>query len=139
VDLMRVTDFTDPALISQIRAFTRNTSSRACRLALSRRRASPAFNRREEARLEIRGFYGKKRNAFRLSVDRLRICEMKIKKPIALSSAREVARALAITQDRFARAVRNGRVQADYIANAIDLFLPSSVKRLAARKTLLFP
>ena len=59
---------------------------------------------------------------------------MKTKKPIALLSAREVARALAITQDRFARAVRNGRVQADYIANAIDLFLPSSVKRLAARK-----
>ncbi len=49
---------------------------------------------------------------------------MKTKKPIALLSAREVARALAITQDRFARAVRNGRVQADYIA--IDLFLPSS-------------
>ena len=32
---------------------------------------------------------------------------MKNKKPIALLSAREVARALAITQDRFARAVRN--------------------------------
>jgi len=65
-ELMRSADFTDPR-------FTRNTSSRACRLASV---ASPGHRRRsirrEEAPPRIRSFYGKKTHAFRLSVDRHR-------------------------------------------------------------------
>jgi len=61
------------------------------------------------------------------------------KLPIALLTGREAAKVLQITQARFARAVRTGKVPADFIGNSLDLFLPGTIKRLAARKPQLFP
>jgi hypothetical protein len=61
------------------------------------------------------------------------------KRPIALFTQREAARALEITAPRLARAVHRGAVRVDFIANAANLYLPATVRRLAAKKLQLFP
>jgi hypothetical protein len=59
-----------------------------------------------------------------------------MKKPIPLFTGREAARALAITQPRFARAVLQGVVVPDFVSNNVDLFLPATVKRIAKKNPL---
>jgi hypothetical protein len=53
------------------------------------------------------------------------------KRPIALFTQREAARALEITAPRLARAVRRGAIRPDFIANAATLFLPATIKAIA--------
>jgi len=50
-----------------------------------------------------------------------------MKAPIALFTGREAARTLRITQQRFARAVRAGKIPPDFAANAVDLFSQASI------------
>jgi hypothetical protein len=61
------------------------------------------------------------------------------KSAIPLFTGRETAKALEVSQPRFARALRSGRVRADFIGNALDLFLPDTVRHLIAHKPQLFP
>jgi hypothetical protein len=62
-----------------------------------------------------------------------------MKIPIALFTGREAARSLGVTQPRLARAIRSGVIRPDFIANAVDLFLPDTVRHLIVHKPQLFP
>jgi hypothetical protein len=53
-------------------------------------------------------------------------------------TGKESALALQVTQQRFSRAIRSGKIRPDFVANAADLFFPATIKTIR-RKNIFRP